>query len=44
VGAVCAAAIASLQDGETPEDTSAMMRQAPALALHAVDALGTEPA
>jgi hypothetical protein len=44
VGAVCAAAIASLQDGETPESTSAVMHQAAAIALRAVDTLGTEPA
>jgi AcrR family transcriptional regulator len=44
VGAVCAAAIASLQDGETPEATSAAMRRAAAIALRAADALGAEPA
>jgi hypothetical protein len=41
---VCAAAIAGLQDGDTPEATSAAMRQAAAIALHTVDALGAEPA
>ena len=44
VGAVCAAAITSLQDGDAPEATAAAMRQAAAIALGALDALGTEPA
>lgn len=44
VGAVCAAAIASLQDGDAPKATAAAMRQAAAIALGALDALGTEPA
>ncbi|WP_026928747.1 TetR/AcrR family transcriptional regulator [Glycomyces tenuis] len=42
VGAVCAAAMASLQDGDAPEATSEAMRQAAAIALHAFDALGEE--
>nr|BFF22654.1 hypothetical protein GCM10025732_06190 [Glycomyces mayteni] len=44
VGAVCAAAIVSLQDGEDAEAASAAMRRAAAIALRAVDALGTEAA
>jgi hypothetical protein len=44
VGAVCAAAIASLEDGDTPEATSAAMQQAATIALHTLDTLGAEPA
>ncbi|MQM25572.1 TetR/AcrR family transcriptional regulator [Glycomyces albidus] len=42
VGAVCAAAIASLENGEGPEAVSEAMRRAAAIALHTVDALGAE--
>lgn len=40
VGAVCAAAIASLQDGDAPEAASKAMRRAAAIASRAFDALG----
>lgn len=42
VGAVCAAAIAGLQDGEAPEAIAEAMRRAAAIALHTVDALSDE--